>query len=78
MIDEADVWRLAGLMAPLTSGQQRLVAAVADGLRAGWLEAGEWLRCWRGYDLNDDHVVHDARTWLARRQLRHGGADHTA
>jgi hypothetical protein len=38
IVDEAEVGQLAGLVARLTPGQQRLVVALADGFRGGWLE----------------------------------------
>jgi len=37
-IDEADVRQLAELVARLSPTQQRVVDAVADGFRAGWLD----------------------------------------
>jgi hypothetical protein len=67
IVDEVELGQLAGLVARLTPAQQRLVAALADGFRGGWLEPLQWERAWRGSDLNDDAVVGDARTWLARR-----------
>jgi hypothetical protein len=66
IVDEAELGQLAGLVARLTPAQQRLVVALADGFRGGWLEPLQWERAWRGSDLNDDVVVGDARTWLAR------------
>ena len=71
IVDEAELGQLAGLVARLTPGQQRLVVALADGFRAGWLEPLQWERAWRGSDLSDDNVLDDVRTWLARRP-RHG------
>jgi hypothetical protein len=38
IVDEAELGQLAGLVARLTPGQQRLVVALADGFRGGWLE----------------------------------------
>ena len=38
IVDEAELGQLAGLVARLTPGQQRLVVALADGFRRGWLE----------------------------------------
>jgi hypothetical protein len=70
IVDEAELCRLAQLLARLTPAQQRLVATLADGLRAGWLDPATWQRAWRRCDLNDDGVLGDARTWLVRR----GGA----
>ena len=74
IVDEAELGRLAGLVARLTPAQQRLLVALADGFRAGWLEPSQWEWAWRGSDLNDEVVLGDARTWLARRpgQPRHG------
>jgi hypothetical protein len=66
IVDEAELGQLAGLVARLTPAQQRLAVALADGFRGGWLEPLQWERAWRGSDLNDDVVVGDARTWLAR------------
>lgn len=66
-IDEAELGQLAKLVACLTPGQQRLMVALADGFRAGLLEPVHWERAWRGTDLDDDGVLRDARTWLARR-----------
>jgi hypothetical protein len=79
IVDEAELARLAGLVARLTPAQQRLMAALADGFRSGWLEPFQWEHAWRGSDLDDDGVVSDARTWLARRprhpkdRLNHAG-----
>jgi hypothetical protein len=67
IVDEAELGQLAGLVARLTPAQQRLVVALADGFRGGWLEPLQWERAWRGSDLSDEFVVGDARTWLARR-----------
>ena len=67
-IDEADVRQLAELVARLSPTQQRVVDAVADGFRAGWLDPGRWERCWQACDLNDEHVLGDAMTWLTRRR----------
>ena len=67
MVDEAELGNLASLVARLTPAQQRLLVALADGFRGGWLEPLQWERAWRGSDLEDDAVVSDARTWLARR-----------
>ena len=77
IVDEAELGQLAKLVARLTPGQQRLVVALADGFRGGWLEPLQWERAWRGTDLEDDGVLGDARTWLVRRQpqweSRNGG-----
>lgn len=70
IVDEAELGQLAGLIARLSPGQQQLVAALADGFRAGWLEPSQWERAWRGSDLGDDVVLGNARTWLARRPGR--------
>ena len=67
IVEEAELGQLATLVARLTPAQQRLVVALADGFRGGWLEPLQWERAWRGSDLNDDGVAGDARTWLARR-----------
>jgi hypothetical protein len=64
--------RLARLVAQLSPAQQRLMVALADGFRGGWLEPVQWERAWRGSDLDDDGTLSDARTWLARRP-RHPG-----
>ena len=66
-IDEVDLCRVAQLLARLTPAQQRVVAILADGLRAGWVDPASWQRSWRRCDLNDDGVLGDARTWLVRR-----------
>jgi hypothetical protein len=63
-IDEADVRRLAELVARLSPKQQRVVDAVA----AGWLDPSRWERYWRACDLNDEQVLGDAITWLSRRR----------
>jgi hypothetical protein len=70
IVDEAELGQLATLIARLSPGQQRLVAALADGFRGGWLEPLQWERAWRGSDLSDDAVLGNARTWLARRPGR--------
>jgi hypothetical protein len=67
IVDEAELARLAKLVARLTPAQQRLLVALADGFRGGWLEPFQWERAWRGSDLDDDGVLSEARTWLARR-----------
>ena len=67
-IDEADVRRLAELVARLSPTQQRVVNTVADGFRAGWLDPSRWERYWRASDLNDEDVLGDAMTWLTRRR----------
>jgi hypothetical protein len=78
-VDEAELGQLAGLVARLTPAQQRLVIALADGFRGGWLEPFQWERAWRGSDLSNEVVLGDARTWLARRprparhELDHAG-----
>jgi len=72
IVDEAELGQLATLIARLSPGQQRLVAALADGFRGGWLEPLQWERAWRGSDLSDDAVLGNARTWLARRPGRAG------
>jgi len=41
-IDEREVRRLAELVARLSPVQQRVVSAVADGFRAGWLDPIRW------------------------------------
>jgi hypothetical protein len=71
-IDEGDVRRLAELVARLSPVQQRVVAAVANGFRAGWLDPARWERYWRASDLNDEHVLGDAMTWLVRRERSFG------
>jgi hypothetical protein len=76
IVDEADLGRLASLMARLTPAQQRLVDALADSFRGGWLEPFQWERAWRGSDLNDEVVLGDARTWLTRRPGRPTGVLH--
>jgi hypothetical protein len=77
IVDEVELGQLAKLVARLTPGQQRLVVALADGFRGGWLEPLQWERAWRGTDLEDDAVLGDARTWLVRRRpqwdSRNGG-----
>ena len=78
-VDEAELGQLAGLIARLTPAQQRLVDALADGFRGGWLEPHQWEQAWRGSDLSDEFVLGNARTWLARRprqaghELNHAG-----
>jgi hypothetical protein len=67
VVDEAELARVARLVAQLSPAQQRLMVALADGFRGGWLEPFQWERAWRGSDLDDDGVLSDARTWLARR-----------
>ena len=67
IVDEAELGQLARLVARLTAGQQRLVAALADGFRGNWLEPIQWERAWRGSDLIAEVVLSDVRTWLARR-----------
>jgi hypothetical protein len=66
-IEESDLCRIAQLLAGLTPAQQRVVAILADGLRAGWVDPASWQRSWRRCDLNDDGVLGQARTWLVRR-----------
>jgi hypothetical protein len=79
IVDEADLGQLAGLVARLTPAQQRLLIALADGFRGGWLEPFQWERAWRSSDLSDEVVLGDARTWLARRPRQRGqGLDQTA
>ena len=77
-IDEADVRQLAELVARLSPKQQRVVDAVADGFRAGWLDPGGWERYWRASDLNDEDVLGDAMTWLTRRRHAAGSWVETA
>jgi hypothetical protein len=67
VVDQAELARLARLVARLSPAQQRLLVALADGFRGGWLEPFQWERAWWGSDLDDDGVLSDARTWLARR-----------
>jgi hypothetical protein len=67
VVDEAELARVARVVAQLSPAQQRLMVALADGFRGGWLEPLQWERAWRGSDLDDDGVLSDARTWLARR-----------
>ena len=67
IVDEAELGQLARLVARLTPAQQRLVVALVDGFRGGWLEPFQWERAWQGCDLDDDGVLGDARSWLARR-----------
>ena len=69
-VDEAELGQPASLIARLSPAQQRLVAALADGFRGGWLEPFQWERAWRGSNLNDDVVLGEARTWLARHPRR--------
>jgi hypothetical protein len=71
-IDESEVRRLAELVARLSPVQQRVVSAVADGFRAGWLDPLGWERYWRASDLSDESVLGDAMTWLVRRQRAFG------
>jgi hypothetical protein len=79
IVDEAELARLARLVAQLTPAQQRLLVALADGFRSGWLEPVQWERAWRGSNLDNDGVLSEARTWLARRprhpmdRLNHSG-----
>jgi len=61
------------LVARLSPVQQRVVSAVADGFRAGWLDPLRWKRYWRASDLSDEAVLGDAMTWLTRRQRAAGG-----
>ena len=42
IVDEAELGQLAKLVARLTPGQQRLVVALAEGFRGGWLEPLQW------------------------------------
>jgi hypothetical protein len=70
IVDEAELGQLATLIARLTPAQQRLVGALADGFRGGWLQPFQWEHAWRGSDLSDEVVLGDARTWLARRPRR--------
>jgi hypothetical protein len=72
-IDESEVRRLAELVARLSPVQQRVVGAVADGFRAGWLDPVRWERYWRASDLSDEAVLGDAMTWLTRRRRAAGG-----
>jgi hypothetical protein len=67
-VDPAEVRRLAELVARLSVTQQRVVDAVAEGFRAGWLQPAEWERYWRHSDLTDEVVVAQALTWLVRRR----------
>jgi hypothetical protein len=69
-VDEAELGQLAALIARLSPRQQQLVTALADGFRGGWLDPSQWEWAWRGSDLNDDAVLGEARTWLARRPRR--------
>jgi hypothetical protein len=78
IVDEAELARLARLVARLTPAQQRLVVALADGFRSGLLEPLQWERAWRDSDLNDDGILDDARTWLARRPRPAPGRLHYA
>lgn len=71
-VDEAELGQLAELIARLTPAQQRLVVALADGFRGGWLEPLQWEHAWRGSDLSDEFVLGDALTWLARRPRQAG------
>jgi hypothetical protein len=71
-IDEADVRQLAELVARLSPAQQRVVDAVADGFRAGWLDPSRWERYWRACDLTDEQVLGEAITWLSRRRAASG------
>jgi hypothetical protein len=73
IVDETELGQLATLISRLTPARQRLVAALADGFRGGWLEPFQWERAWRGSDLNDEVVLGDARTWLARRPRHPSG-----
>ena len=67
-VDPAEIRRLAELVARLSESQQRVVDAVAQGFRAGWLEPAEWERYWYDSDLTDEMVIQQALTWLVRRQ----------
>jgi len=69
-IDHSDVRMVANLVARLTPAQQRVVVAVADGFRAGWLDEREWERFWRHGDFANEHVLRDVMTWLVRRHGR--------
>jgi hypothetical protein len=62
ILDEAELARLARLVARLNPAQQRLLVALADGFRGGWLEPVQWERAWRGSNLDDDGVLSEART----------------
>jgi hypothetical protein len=62
IVDEAELGRLAKLVARRSPAQQRLVVALAAGFRSGRLKPFQWERAWRDSDLNDDGVLDDART----------------
>ena len=64
MVDEAELGNLASLVARLTPAQQRLLVALADGFRGGWLEPLQWSA--RGAVVIRDDDAQDASTWLAR------------
>jgi len=68
IVDEAELRHLASLVARLSPAQERVVVAVADGFRSGWLEPSGWERYWKQSDLTDESVLGDAMTWLARRK----------
>jgi hypothetical protein len=72
-VDEAELGRLAGMLACLSPAQQRVLVALADGIRGGWMELASWERYWRSCDLADDATLGMAMTWLARRAA---GFDH--
>jgi hypothetical protein len=69
-MDHSDVRMVANLVARLAPAQQRVVVAVADGFRAGWLDEREWERCWRHGDFANEYVLRDVMTWLVRRHGR--------
>jgi pyruvate-formate lyase-activating enzyme len=71
-IDEGEIRRLAEVVARLSPVQQRVVSAVAEGFRAGWLDPSRWERYWRASDLSDEAVLGEAMTWLVRRQQAFG------
>jgi len=71
--EQPSMGALATSSARLSPVQQRVVSAVADGFRAGWLDPIRWERYWRASDLSDEAVLGDAMTWLTRRQRAAAG-----
>ena len=69
-VDEAEIGRLAAMVARLSPAQQRLLVALADGIRGGWIDPAKWERYWRSCDLSDDATLGVAMTWLTRRRAR--------
>jgi hypothetical protein len=67
-VDEADLGRLAAMVARLSPAQQRVLMALADGIRGGWIDLDRWERSWRSCELADDATLGVAMTWLTRRR----------